>query len=472
MKNIARPIKAHRVHFEGGEPAEIKASETGALSKTALSRRVLPRVRWLALAAVLVLVAVAGGWYALRPSARDAGASSERTTIAVLPFTNMSGDPAQDYFSDGITEEILTALARSRTLLVTARNSSFTYKGKAADVKEVGRTLGVRYVVEGSVQKTADTVRVTAQLIDAQTGSHVWAEKFDRPLKDILAVQDEITMAIAAQLGSRVQKAEVDAILRKGQVDLGAYDYYLRGRALRQTSRKAPTLESRALFEKAIELDPKFASPYAELAFTYYLEVSLRWDPANREQAILKGVNLVETALAIDESLPFAHLTRGDLYIRQHEFDQAMVWVQQAIRLNPSDPDGYAALANIYAFLNRSGEALPLVEKAIALDPLYPPIFDMYQGRAYTLAGRFTEAIPHLQHCIGRAPDYWPCHAYLASSYAHMGNMDLAHQELAEMRRYYPVKSLRQYRDEGDFQPGPETDRVYKGLLLAGLPEE
>ena len=274
----------------------------------------------------------------------------------------------------------------------------------------------MEFSVHTSVQKTADRLRVTAQLIDAQTGNHVWAEKFDRPVKDIFAVQDEITGTIAAQLGARVQKAEVAVALRKAPVDLGAYDYYLRGRALRQTAVKAQILQSRGLFEKAIEIDPKFASAYAELASTYNQEAASRWDVANRDRAIVKGVDLVEKALALDVALPFAHLTRGTLYLRQHQYDQAVVWAQKAISLNPSDPENYAVLANIFTFMNRSGEALPLIQKAVALDPLHGPLFNLFLGRAYTLTGKYSEGIPHLQLCVSRAPDFWACHGHLAAA--------------------------------------------------------
>jgi adenylate cyclase len=442
------------------------------LGKTAPARPRRRRPLWLAAAAIAIVVVGAGTWFVvkLRSNAGGNAASAGRTSIAVLPFNNMSGDPSQDYLSDGITEEILTALAHSPTLFVMARNSSFTFKGKAVNVTEAGRALGVRYIVEGSVQKSADKLRVTAQLIDAQSGNHVWAEKFDRPFKDIFAVQDEITATIAARLGSRLQKAEVDAARSKALVDLSAYDYFLRGRALRQTSAKGPTLESRAMFEKAIEIDPKFAPAYAEFAYTYYREIALRWDMANRERSLAKGVDLAEKALALDGTLPFAHLVRGDLYLRQHQFDQAVTWVKKAIDLDPGDPENYAALANIFSFINRNGEGLPLIQKAIALDPLHEPTLDMYLGRAYTFIGKFDEAIPHLRDCVSRAPDFWPCHANLAAAYGNSGKLDLARQELTEMRRYYPVKSVKQYRDEGVIQPGPETDRFFKGLALAGLP--
>ena len=227
-----------------------------------------------------------------------------RPSIAVLPFANRSGDAADDYFSDGLTENILTALARFPDLFVISRNSTFAYKGREEDTAEIGRTLGVRYVLQGSVQKAGPQLRVTAQLIEAQSGANVWAERYDRPLQDLFAIQDEIAERIASRLGSSIQRAEVAAGLHKAPTDLTTYDLYLRGRSLRQVGSKEKALQARALFEKAIELDPNFAPALAEMAFAYYRGIALRWDTPDREDALEKGLAFAQRALGADPTSP------------------------------------------------------------------------------------------------------------------------------------------------------------------------
>jgi TolB-like protein/Tfp pilus assembly protein PilF len=392
--------------------------------------------------------------------------------MAVLAFDNLSGDPAQDYFSDGIAEEILTALARSPRLTVIARNSSFAYKGKPAGALEIGEALGVRYLLEGSVKRGGDRIRVTAQLVDARTGGHVWAEQYDRPLGDIFAVQDEVTAAIAARLGATIERAEADLARRKAPADLGAYDYYLQGRVKRVASDKAPQLEARELFRKAVALDPGFASAYAELAHSDYTEVALRWDPPRREEALTEGFALARKAIELDPELPLAHLTMGNLHLRRHDYDEAAGWAERAVALGPSDPENYVGLANIYSFMGRAAEALALMRKAVELDPAYPPRYGMYLGRAYLFTRRPEAAVPHLRDAASRAPDYWPAHLFLAAAYGHLGLPDEAAAALAAVRRQVRLASLRDADPADDYRAGPERDYYLEGLALAGLPRE
>ena len=357
-----------------------------------------------------------------------------------------------------------------------ARNSSFTFKDKAVNVIEVGKTLGARYVLEGSVQRAADQIRVTAQLIDAATGAHVWAERYDRPVKDIFAVQDEITGIIAARLDSNIQKAEVEAIRRRltaaPTTSLTAYELFLRGRPMERSSIRPQQLVARSLFEKAIEIDPNFALAYAYLAYTYYSSVAVQWNDMPREEALTKGLQLAGRALELDPALPFANLIMGDLLLRRHEYAEAIVWVKKAIALNPNDPEGYAGLANILSFVNRAAEALPPVEQAIRLDPLYPPAYDMYIGRSLVMSGDYARSLPPLRNCTRRVPAFWPCRAYLAVGLAQIGQVGPARAELAEMLKYYPVKSVADYRANSDAQPGPQTEIIYSGLEKAGLPRD
>ena len=469
LKNIERPIRVYSLQV--GVPAQFKPATVARLPR---KHRKIQAI--IALAAVLTIAIGLGvGLYTLRSSGQKGSAKENlaaKPSIAVLPFANLSGDPAQDYFSDGVADEILTALSRSHELTVIGRHSSFTFKGNATSTEQVGKVLGVRYLLQGSVQKSSNQIRVTAQLIDSSNDAQIWGEKYDRPMQDIFAVQDDIVGAIAAHLTSSIKGAEIIASAHKRPDDLGAYDYYLRGQALYRTSGKQETLDSRGLFEKAIEIDPSFAPAYAQLAYTYYVSIALRWELPPRAEALAKAFQFAQKAATLDPALPFASTVMGDVLLRRGDFDQAVLWAQKAIDLDTNNPEAYAALANIFAFINRNDEAIPLLDKAMALDPLYPVLYSMYRGRALLFLQRPQEAAPFLRDCETRAPDYWICHILLASAYAHLGKKDMASTELAEVRRYYPVRSLAQFRREGDYQPGPQFGYFSEGLVKAGLPAD
>jgi TolB-like protein len=421
------------------------------------------------LAMALSMAAFAVVYYARDPP--PVGIQQGNPSIAVFPFANRSGDPSQEYFSDGLAENVLTALSRFPDLFVISRNSTFAYKGKAIDLAEVRRMLGVSYVLEGSVQKAGDQVRVTAHLADTRSSAQVWAERYDRPLQDLFAVQDEIAEKIASRLGTTIQRGEVAAGLQKPPPDLMAYDYYLRGRSLRQTNSKEQALEARALFEKAIELDPTFAAALAELAFAHR-EMALRWDPANREAALTRGLEFADKALAADPTLPMAHMVMGDLLMRRREPDEAVRQLKRAIELNPSGAEYYAGLANILTIMGRSDEAITLMERAFLLDPLHPPNYDMYFGRALLLSRRFEEALPYFHDCSRRAPDYWPCHLFSAITYAYLDQRAAALSAIEDLHRTSQIRSVKDFLGMGDYLPGPALDFMREGLAKAGLPME
>lgn len=459
LKNISRPVRTFRV---AGQPRPRRHSPPARL----LKGRALP----IGLAMVLLLVTGLAAFFLSGPFPWRHEPQGGRPTIAVLPFANRSGDPEQDYFSDGLTENVLTALARFPHLFVVSRNSTFSYKGKSIDLTEVGRTLGVRYALEGSVQKAGDQIRVSAQLSDTRGGAQIWAERYDRPLQEIFAIQDEIAERIAARLGATIQRAEVAAGLRKPTTDLTAYDYYLRGRSLRQTNRRDKAIEARTLFEKAVELDPLFAPAIAELAFSDYREVALRWDPPSREKVLERGLSYAERALAADPSLPLAHMVMGDLLLRRLSHDEAIRWARRAVELNPSEAEYHAGLANILAFAGQVEEAVSLMRRAFVLDPLHPPNYDMYLARALLLDRRFDEALPHLRDCARRAPDYWPCHLFSAVAYAHLGRAAEARSAIEDLRRNSTVRSIGGFLGTGEYLPGPHRDLIQEGLAKAGLP--
>ncbi len=321
------------------------------------------------------------------------------------------------------------------------------------------------------MQKAADRVRITVQLIDAQSGGHLWADRYDRPLSDVFAVQDEITERIATTLVSNIERAAIEAARRKAPENLGAYDLYLQGRELRRTSLKPKLLEAEQLFEKAISLDPGFAPPFAELALSQYVAISLQWDPSRKAEFLDKGFSYARRAIALAPSLPLASLVLGDLYLRKPDYEAAVLWGRKAIELNPGDAESYAGFANILTFAGRSAEAIPQIERALRLDPNHPPVYDMFIGRAHVFSGEYEKGIPFLRSCVERAPDFWPCRTHLAAALGQLGRIDEAHQALQAMLRLHPLASVHEYVRQSDFRAGPEYDRVLDGPRKAGLPE-
>ncbi len=261
----------------------------------------------------------------------------DKPSIAVLAFENMSGDPKQEYFSDGLTEEIINGLSKMPHLFVIARNSSFAFKGKPVSVQEVGRKLGVRYVLEGSVRKEKDRVRITAQLIDAQTGGHVWSERYDRDLKDIFALQDEVTLAVMRAMRVKLTDGEQAALWqRKGLTNnLEAFEKYLQGREYSASVNKRANAKARQLYEEAIALDPRFAMAYAALASTHVLDAQWGWSKDPRESA-RKAYEMANKALTLDDSLDTPHYMLGLIYVYMHEYDKAIAEGERGVELNPN----------------------------------------------------------------------------------------------------------------------------------------
>ncbi len=297
----------------------------------------------------------------------------DKPSIVVLPFVNLSNDPEQEYFSDGLTEVLTGDLSKISSLFVIARNSAFTYKGKAVKVQDVGREMGVRYVVEGSVLKAKGQVRITAQLIDATTGYHLWSERYDRPLQNILTLQDEIVQRIVTTLRLQLTLQEHGYSVRKHTDNLEAYDCLLRG--IEPFFRVTPesNVQARQMFEKALALDPQYAEAYVWLSFTYYLESAFFWsaDPQTLERAF----ELAQQAVALDDSLPSAHSVLGEVYAQQQQYDQAIAEGERAIALDPNNADSYTRQANNLNYAGRPEDALRLVEQAMRLNPHYPPFY-------------------------------------------------------------------------------------------------
>lgn len=391
----------------------------------------------------------------------------DKPSIAVLPFLNMSGDPEQEYFSDGITEDLITDLSKVSGLFVIARNSAFTYKGKSAKVEQVGRELGVRYVVEGSVRRAGDRVRITAQLVDAETGYHLWTERYDRDLKDIFDLQDEVTQKIVAALKVKLTRRELELLERKYTDNPEAYDCYLRGWECCLCFTKEANAEARRIYERAIALDPEYASAYVGLAWTYLNEWSFGWteDPRHLEQAF----ELAQKAIALDDSLPGAHTILGNVYLWKKQHEKAITEAERAVALNPNDADSYALLGNILTFAERPEEALEVTEKAMRLNPHYPVFYLYNLGHAYHHMGRHEEAIAAQKRALTRNPDFMPAHFQLASIFSELGREDEARAEVAEILRINPNFTLEGARQKVPHKDQALLERSLEALRKAGL---
>jgi TolB-like protein/DNA-binding winged helix-turn-helix (wHTH) protein/Flp pilus assembly protein TadD len=339
----------------------------------------------------------------------------DKPSIIVLPLVNLSGDPEQEYFSDGLTEVLTGDLSRISSLFVIARNSAFTYKGKAVKVQDVSKEMGVRYVLEGSVQKAEQRVRINVQLIDATTGYHLWSQQYDHPLQDIFALQDEIVQKIVTTLKLQLSLQEQGIIVRKHTDNTEANDYYLHGLEYAFRYTKETNAQARQMFEKAIDLDPQYAEAYAWLGRTYLFEWAWRWstDPQNVERAF----ELVQKAIALDDSLPGAHSRLGQVYALKQQYDQALSEGERAIALDPNNADSYALQAEVLLLVGRPEEALQMVEQAVRLNPRSPPWYLVELGVAYQLTGRYAESIATLKEATNRSPNFLPAHQNLALSY-------------------------------------------------------
>ena len=388
----------------------------------------------------------------------------DKPSIAVLPFTNMSADPEQEYFSDGITEDLITDLSKISGLFVIARNSTFTYKGQTVDVGAVGRKLGVRYVLEGSVRKAGNRVRINVQLIDAPSGGHIWAERYDRELEDIFALQDDVTQKIVRALEVKLTAQEQG---RAGLIpthNLEAYDCFLRGTGYLWRTTKATTTQARQMFEKALALDPEYAAAYASLGFTYFMEW-LFWsqDP----QVLQRAFALGQRAVALDDSLPEAHGILGFFYAIKKQPEQAVIEGERALTLNPNFADGYVWLGFSMSFMGKLEEAIELVQKGMRLNPSTPFIYLACLGHAYYLLRQYENAIAAQKKALALNPDNAADHMFLALSYIELGRKKEARAEIIESLRLSPLTSPRRLRQRLPYTDQAVLERVLDSIRKA-----
>jgi TolB-like protein/class 3 adenylate cyclase/Flp pilus assembly protein TadD len=441
LKNIERPIRASRVEWDA---ADWKAKAVPAPKPVTANEAPAPAL-----------------------------ALPDKPSIAVLPFQNMSGDPEQEYFADGIVEDIITALSRFKSLFVIARNSSFTYKGKAVDVKQLGRELGVRYVLEGSVRKAADKVRITGQLIDSATGIHLWADRFDGSLEDVFELQDRVTTSVVGAVAPKVDQAEIERAKRKPVGNSDAYDCYLRGMAKAHDQTLEAWEEALLLFYRAIELDPNFATPYAMAARAYAARrqhgkvVDKDWEEAETRRLAM-GVAVMDR----DDALALCWAGQTLAYMCG-DCETGAAMVDQGLAINPNLAVGWQLRAGISSWLGQHEVAIEQLARASRLNPKDPEAFRSEHAMAISLLllGQYDEAVTWVTKSLAHLPTFAPAMRVSAVANALAGNLDEARRMMAEVRRAEPNLRMANLRSFLPYRRPQDVERVIEGARLAGLPE-
>ncbi|MBB3975608.1 TolB-like protein [Rhizobium azooxidifex] len=402
-----------------------------------------------------------------------APALPNKPSIAVLAFQNLSGDPEQDYFADGVVEDIITALSRLRWLFVIARNSSFTYKGRSVDVREIGQELGVRYVLEGSLRKSGNKVRITGQLIDATSATHLWAERFEGTLDDIFELQDQIAESVVGAIAPQLEQAEIERAKRKPTERLDAYDYYLRGTAKLHSGTREALDGALPLFYKAIELDPEFASAHGMAAWCHFWRKVNGW-MTDRPREIAEGIRLARLAVELGRDDTVA-LTRGGhaLAHLSGDLDGGIALLDRAVLLNPNHAPAWFLGGALRALRGETDAAIAHLTHASRLSPLDPEMFRMQVGiaLAHFFAGRPDPASTWAEKALGNLPSLLPAVALLAASHALAGRMDNAKQAMQRLRALDPSLRVSNLDEWLPIYRPSDLERFADGLRLAGLPE-
>ncbi|MCH9054243.1 MAG: adenylate/guanylate cyclase domain-containing protein [Proteobacteria bacterium] len=396
----------------------------------------------------------------------DTAPLPDKRSIVVLPFTNMSGDPEQEFFADGLTEDVTTELSRFRDLVVISRNSAFVYKGKAINVQDVARDLGVRYVVEGSVRKAGKRVRVTVQLIEATSDSHIWAERYDRDLEDIFEVQDEITSTIAAILPGRIEAANQERAKRKLPENMAAYEYVLAGKLLHHRSNRIDNEEAQRLLDRAIELDPNYAHAHSWKACVlgqtwihgWCEDEEATWDQVSAE---------LQIALGLDDNDSDVHRVLAAVNVTRDDLDKAMYHQERALTLNPNDDLIVVQKGEVLTWLGQPEEGIEWIRKAMRLNPYHPERFWSHLGRAYFVAHLYSEAVEAFKRIA--EPDSVQ-HALLAACYAQANDADRASYHAKQVMKHDPDFSVATDVEKLHYKRESDLEHHRESLLKAGLP--
>jgi adenylate cyclase len=477
LKGFNHPVHVYRVALNPGE--SIPPAEEGRHRDTPI------KTRRLMLGVVIVALVLAGGaayWFKSRTPPvevasveRMAFPLPDKPSIAVLPFTNMGADLSQEYFADGITEDLITDLSKIAGLFVIARNSTFAYKGKSVDIHQVAEELGVRYVLEGSVRRSGDQIRINAQLINAISGGHVWADRYDGQLSDVFGLQDKVTRNIVAVLSVRLTASDKERFTHKQTDNAEAYDEFLKG--WNRYARIAPDniRETASHFEKAILLDPRYSRAYAALAATYWQGWRRSW---HREMGYqrwhdlrTKAEELLEKALR--DPTPLAHQVAADMLLQDQRHDEAITEAERAVAQDPNDADSYIALAATLSLSGRPDEAIPMVERAMRLNPRYPSVYLYELGLAHFGGDRFEEAALSLEKATALNPkDRWS-RILLLATYGQLNRVDEAAGvlKMLETHHFLDLTGIRNIAYWYPFKSPFDAARFSDGLRKAGLPD-
>jgi adenylate cyclase len=431
VKNINRPIRSYQIKSAQMEPASAEAVST--------TRKPIPL--------------------------------PEKPSVAVLPFQNMSGDPEQDFFSDGITDDIITELARYEELFVIARNSSFAYKGKGIDIRQIAAELGVATILEGSVRRAGDNIRIAAQLVEASSGSHIWAERYDRKLEDIFAVQDEITAMIVNTLVGKLARQHYKHASQKSPAEMDAYDHALRAMILFQRFNPSDNRKARAEAESAVAIDPQFARAHALVAWTHGVEGALRWGP-DPKMSFGDALAAARKAISIDDQEPLAHAAAGYADIMgNHAFERGISEFERSVSLNPNNADLRSWYAIGLCFAGRPEDALREIELAIRLNPHFPPIYLNLHGRILFVLKRFDEALPVLERLVSAQPHNTSGLALTAACYSALGRDEEARMMIAKVLEVSPEYRLEVVHYSVPYARGEDLEFYCEMLRRSGLPE-
>lgn len=394
----------------------------------------------------------------------------DKPSIVVLPFVNLSDDPTQEYFSDGFTDELTAALSRVSSLFIIARTSAFIYKGKAVKVQDISQEMGVRYILEGSVRKADGQVRIIAQLIDATTSEHLWAERYDRPLKDLFRLQDEVAQKIVTALKVKLTASEQIWFQRAPTNNLEAYDFFLRGeeafwQAIYKSASFVPAQQN---YENAIALDSQYGAAYARLGETYFIEWYLQ---GNRDQRQLleRAFELTQRAVALNDTLPLPHAMLGIICVWKKQHEQALIEAKRAVILDPNFAEGYFHLSAVLSFTGLPEEAIKAAEKAIRLNPRHPDVYLFNLAAYYRVAGRYEEALALGKKFQARQPDYRPLPLHLAVCYTELDRLEEAQAEAGKVLRINPNFSLEGYKLFWPMKDSAIMERTLTALRKAGL---